>query len=184
MAYTPNAADPTQPADTVALATAAAEFRALKQYLADQLVAIKASIWQTGDVRVAFSPAVPAGWLRLPVVATTISRVTYPALTAWIIALGSPWGAGDGATTIGMPFIPEGYTIGNTAVAGLGTNAVGAVIAHTHTLDNRGNPTFPYGANYAASNSANQQGVVATTSSTGGAANLPAVAYTAFLIKT
>lgn len=184
MAYTPNPADPTQPADTVALSTAAAEFRVLKQYLADQLAAIKASIWQTGDVRVVFSTVVPAGWLRLPTIATTISRATYPALTAWIVALGSPWGIGDGATTIGMPFIPEGYAVGNTAVAGLGTSVVGAVIGHTHTLDNRGNPSFPYGTNYAASNSPNGAGSVATTSITGGAANLPAVAYVAFLIKT
>lgn len=37
MAYTPNPADPTQPVDTVIAATAAAEFRALKQYIQDVL---------------------------------------------------------------------------------------------------------------------------------------------------
>lgn len=181
MTYTPNPADPTQPADTVALSTAAAEFRSLKQYLADQLAAIKASIWQTGDVRVAFSPVVPVGWLRLPVAATTISRVTYPALTAWIVALGSPWGVGDGATTIGMPFIPEGYAIGNTGVAGLGTTAVGQMPSHVHAMGRviggNGGLQFVGGVGLA--------DISPNTAAAGvGTANLPAVAYTAFLIKT
>lgn len=184
MPYIPNPADPTQPFDTEAVASASAEFRALKQYLATQLAAIKANMWQTGDIRLALTPVVPAGWLRIPVAASVISRVTYPALTAWIVALGSPWGIGDGTTTIGLPFIPEGYTIGNTGVAGLGTTAVGAVIAHTHTTTACNVAVV---ANYGytgAPTAAYPPPSPQVSTSTGGAANLPAVAYTAFLIKT
>jgi len=182
MAYTPVPTDATQPADTVLLSTAAAEFRALKAHIATQLAALQANVWQTGDIRLALSSTVPAGWLRLPVVATTILRATYPALTAWIVAQGSPWGAGDGSVTIGMPYIPEGYAVGNTAVAGLGTNTAGSVIAHTHTgvavrgsgaADVRGEAVGGF-----------QQWTDGSTQSTGGSANLPAVTYTAFLIKT
>ncbi len=181
--YVPNPADPTQPADTEALATAAAEFRALKQYVITQIAAVKAAVWQTGDIRLIMSATIPAGWLRIPVVATLISRATYPTLTAWIIAQGSPWGVGDGSTTIGMPYIPEGYTIGNTAVAALGARSVGSVIAHTHTYVAPAPGNNAAGGPFGTTVSANVP-AGPNTGSTGGAANLPAVTYTAFLIKT
>lgn len=114
----------------------------------------------------------PAGALALPLVATNVSRTTYASLFA---VLGTTYGAGDGSTTFGIPFIPADYTT-LQANANVGTSTVGQVIAHTHTYTEFDNPGAS-GANGSLSSgdaapvTANQSGAI---NSTGGAANLAA----------
>jgi hypothetical protein len=75
----------------------------------------------------------PPGVLQIPSAVTNISRAAYPALTAVIVAAGSPWGNGDGSTTIGMPYIPPGYAILNyVGLGSLGAITNGVVIDHVH----------------------------------------------------
>jgi microcystin-dependent protein len=70
----------------------------------------------------------PAGYLACPTAPTNLSRVTYAAMFAEI---GIQWGAGDGVTTFGMPFFPANYAAVQ-ASGNVGTQTVGAVIAHVH----------------------------------------------------
>ena len=97
MSYTPDPTNGAAPLDTVAASTAAAEFRALKTYL-------QAKLPQTGQLIVGYSNRDTDAGLLIPAGPTDISRTTYAALTAWIVALDYPWGMGDGITTIGMPY--------------------------------------------------------------------------------
>lgn len=53
-------------------------------------------------------PTIPTGYLVLPTAATNISRTTYAALFA---AIGTYFGAGDGSTTFGMPYVIDDGTI-------------------------------------------------------------------------
>jgi hypothetical protein len=108
----------------------------------------------------------PAGFLACPTVATNISRSTYSDL---FLAIGTTWGAGDGSTTFGMPYFPADYAAVQ-ANANVGTNSVGAVISHTHTLNNTAN----IGGGGAAPNMLGSGSAVVTTNATGGAANLAA----------
>lgn len=88
-----------------------------------------------GEVRQGFWQAAPLGWALLGTVASTISRATYPILTAQLVAAGSPFGAGDGVTTIGMPYIPAGYTwLQAVSLATVGALTHGMVQSHTHTV--------------------------------------------------
>jgi len=111
----------------------------------------------------------PTGYLSCPLVATNISRTTYAALFA---AIGTTWGAGDGSTTFGMPFFPEGYATvqANSNVA---TSTTGEVISHTHTATQRA--LNAGAANYYASVGSTAIGPGSISlESTGGAANLAA----------
>jgi hypothetical protein len=166
MAYVPVATDGTNPLDTTDRSTAAAEFRALKTYLQTLLQ----QMFATGDVVSTINSVAPTGWLMVSNAPGTISRTgATAALATMILAAGSPWGVGDGSTTIGMPYIPAGYTWISGA---LGVQSVGSVISHSHqvTLAN------------IASISGFASGVVqplyyggaTTTGTTGGAANLAA----------
>ena len=74
----------------------------------------------------------PAGFLKIPAAATNLNRVTYAALFA---AIGTTWGAGDGSTTFGIPFIPAGYLPGTGAAVAV--QDVGQVIAHDHVVNPR-----------------------------------------------
>ncbi|OZA53014.1 phage tail protein [Polaromonas sp. 17-63-33] len=71
----------------------------------------------------------PAGSMICPIAATNVSRATYSALFA---AIGTTWGVGDGATTFGIPWFPADYSL-LQANSNVGTQSVGAVIAHVHT---------------------------------------------------
>jgi hypothetical protein len=76
----------------------------------------------------------PTGWLALPLVPTNISRTTYASLFA---AIGTTWGAGDGSTTFGCPYMPTNYAAvqAGGGASGVGTATVGEVISHTHARD-------------------------------------------------
>ena len=106
----------------------------------------------------------PTGFLACPTTATNISRTTYAALFA---AIGTTWGAGDGSTTFGQPYFPEGYAAVQ-ANANVGDSTVGEVIAHTHTV-----PLTSEMASGATSG-ALRVGSTTNTGSTGGSANLAA----------
>lgn len=121
---------------------------------------------QPGELFTHAGTAAPAGSLVCPVAQTTVSRTTYAALFA---AIGTTWGAGDGATTFGLPWLPAGYAL-LQANGNVGTPTVGAVIAHTHSL-----PIIPSTFIYSNSSGSNQANAGAgVTGSTGGTANLAA----------
>lgn len=84
---------------------------------------------QPGDVKMIAGSTAPSGWLALPTTQTNVSRTTYASLFA---AIGTTWGAGDGSTTFGLPYIPEGYAPLGTA-SSVGSSTVGQVISHSHT---------------------------------------------------
>jgi hypothetical protein len=81
----------------------------------------------------------PTGYMKVPNVATTLNRTTYAKLFA---AIGTAWGAGDGSTTFGIPYIPGGYVPGSGP--SVSVTDVGQNIAHTHTPPPY-NGTVPYG---------------------------------------
>jgi hypothetical protein len=113
----------------------------------------------------------PAGSLACPIAPTNISRTAYPALTKFLVDAGSPWGAGDGVTTIGMPWFTADHS-GVQANGNVGTNTAGQVISHTHSLSagSAGGPGQPY--NYSSASSTDYG--ARNQSYTGGAANLAA----------
>lgn len=126
---------------------------------------ISVSLTPLGMVAPFARTTAPSGWLALPLTATNISRTTYANLFA---VIGTTWGAGDGSTTFGCPYLPENYTPVQ-ANANVGTSTVGQVIAHTHTYGAAASPHAASGAN------ANiNSGSAFNTGSTGGSANLAA----------
>lgn len=83
---------------------------------------------------VAFSgTTAPSGYIQCPTTSTSVSRTAFAALFA---AIGTTWGGGDGMTTFGVPWFPEGYALLQTS-SSIGVQTVGQVINHTHSL----NPT-------------------------------------------
>jgi len=114
--------------------------------------------------------AAPTGYLACPVAAGGVGLLartgTYAALFA---AIGTTWGAGDGSTTFQMPWFPADYA-SVQANGNVGTDTVGAVIAHTHTYNN---PVYTASA-AGGGGTAVQTYNAGNTGSTGGAANLPA----------
>lgn len=113
--------------------------------------------------------AAPTGYLACPNAsggAQIVSRTTYADLFA---AIGTTWGVGDGSTTFGIPWFPADYAAVQ-ANANVGTDTVGQILAHTHTVPS-GGPLFLSGA---ASGGQTLYGNPQVTGSTGGAANLPA----------
>lgn len=103
----------------------------------------------------------PAGYLACPLAATNISRTTYAELFA---AIGTWWGAGDGATTFGMPWYPADYA-SVQANANIGTNHVGENLAHSHTV------TGAYATGIGTGGSAGCAVTTQTTTTSGGASN-------------
>lgn len=103
----------------------------------------------------------PAGYLACPLAATNISRTTYAALFA---AINTQWGAGDGATTFGMPWYPADYA-SVQANANVGTNHVGENLAHSHTV------TGAYATGIGTGGSAGCAVTTQTTTTSGGASN-------------
>lgn len=141
----------------------------LTQAAADARYAAIIAQKPTGEVFNFAGTAAPAGSLICPTAQTNISRTTYAALFA---VIGVTWGVGDGSTTFGMPWFPADYAA-IQAAANVGTQSVGAVIAHTHQQS--------VNANVANAGSVGTQGQLSAnnttggvTGSTGGAANLAA----------
>jgi len=124
-------------------------------------------------------PACPAGYLDMPTAAANISRGTYGALFQ---AIGTAWGAGDGSTTFGSPWLAADYALVQEN-ANIATATTGVIKAHTHTLSIYGaaeavSPTLTNGGTSAANPG------TATTASTGGTANLAAGIRVSFCVKT
>ncbi|MDD2722240.1 MAG: phage tail protein [Gallionella sp.] len=117
-----------------------------------------------GEIFVHAGTTAPAGALVCPVAQTNVSRTTYAAL---FNAIGTTWGAGDGATTFGLPWLPPGYAI-LQASGNVGAQTIGQVIAHTHTVPFQMNSLNGGGSGSVTS------GGLTTTSTTGGSANLAA----------
>jgi microcystin-dependent protein len=114
---------------------------------------------------------IPDGWMPLPFVPTNISRSTYAALYA---AIGTTWGAGDGSSTFGMPYVMDGGAALNHSTAGGETS--GAVKNHTHTVSvvtgaAGGTQDVNAGGDTAAGN------ITSSNPSGGNANNLPAGSY-------
>lgn len=108
----------------------------------------------------------PAGSMICPVAATNVSRATYAALFA---AIGTTWGAGDGATTFGIPWFPPDYTFVQ-ASGNVGTQSVGNVIGHTHSVA----VGSLVGNNGGTGPGTSELASAGNTGTTGGAANLAA----------
>lgn len=109
--------------------------------------------------------ALPDNFMLLPQAPTNLNRTTYAALFA---VIGTTWGAGDGSTTFGAPYIPQGEAALSGAAPG--GESIGQMPAHTHTMgfvayaEGGGGGTYGAGGN-----------IVLTTSSAGsGTKNLPA----------
>lgn len=77
--------------------------------------------------------ALPDNFLLLQQAPTTLNRTTYAALFA---VIGTTWGAGDGSTTFGAPYIPQGEAALSGAAPGGATN--GQIPAHTHVINSAG----------------------------------------------
>lgn len=114
----------------------------------------------------------PVGYLVCPSSQTNISRTTYAALFA---AIGTTWGAGDGSTTFGMPWYPNDYaSISNGSV---GTQSVGQVIAHSHSINANSAGTGPGSGIFLDGTP------IRSTGSTGGSANFAAGVRELFCVK-
>lgn len=114
--------------------------------------------------------AAPTGFLAMPVAQTNISRSTYAALFA---AIGTLWGAGDGSTTFGMPWLPADYTLVQ-ANGNVGTQTTGDVKSHLHT-NGVTNVNYDRGSTANVAGSAVSNGGTGNnTGLTGGSANLAA----------
>lgn len=118
----------------------------------------------------------PSGWLALPTTPTNISRATYAALFA---AIGTTWGAGDGSTTFGMPYMPTNFAAVQ-ANGNVGTETVGQVITHSHDLALLGSD----GVSATARSGSAAAAGTAQTAATGGSANLAAGIRLLWCVKT
>ena len=119
----------------------------------------------------------PAGYLACPLTTTNVSRTTYAALFA---AIGTTWGAGDGATTFGLPWFPADYAAVQ-ANANVGTNHVGEVIAHTHPQQST--TAIAIAGGYTLQTGGSSWNYGGTTQSTGGASNRAAGVRTLKCVK-
>lgn len=109
----------------------------------------------------------PPGVLQLPNAPTNISRTAYAGLFA---AISTSWGAGDGVTTFGLPYIPAGYSIlSMVGLGAVGTLTSGQVISHTHQIF-----YTVSAAGGAVSGSPSVSGSSTLSGPTGGSSNLPA----------
>lgn len=130
MAYTVDPLNALSPLDSdFPASNVAAELRQLKARLNTMQTAIdNLQFVPVGVILARTVSAVPAGYLAVPNAPTNISRTTYAALFA---VLGTTWGAGDGSTTFGMPWVLDDDTLVQGAP---GTLAEGTVGNHTHNL--------------------------------------------------
>jgi len=147
--------------------------QALSEAAAAALFAPLASGVQPGTIIGFAGATVPAGYLQLPLSATNISRSTYANLFA---AIGTAWGAGDGSTTFGLPYVAADGTL-LASNSNLGTTTVGQVISHSHYMGATGGAGSGGFAMSAAASSA------MNTSATGGSQNTAAGSRINFAIK-
>jgi microcystin-dependent protein len=75
----------------------------------------------------------PSGFL-CSISASNVSRLTYAKLFG---VIGTAWGAGDGSTTFGLPFVPVDQ-VGVQASANVWALTSGALIAHAHSVTDPG----------------------------------------------
>lgn len=114
--------------------------------------------------------ALPNGWLKAN--GAAVSRATYAGL---YIAIGTTFGAGDGATTFNLPDLRGEFVRGwadDRAVdtgRGIGTAQADDIISHTHTYT--GDTSLAYGAAGGGSNGWSQPGMI--SGATGGAETRP-----------
>lgn len=114
MAYIPNPTDVTQPTEDVLAQTAAAEFRALKQYVQTIVSGGGLGVATPGQIAMFAGVTALPGWLDLG--GQELSRAVYPNLWAAAQALGNvvteaawfadSWGtysSGDGVNTFRLP---------------------------------------------------------------------------------
>lgn len=143
---------------------------ALTQSAADARYARAATGRAVGELfwSLAFTPLSP-GALVLPTSATTASRSAYPELNNYCAVYNYPWGAGDGATTFGLPYLPADQTIVQ-ANGNLRSYTVGQLLSHTHS----GVITGMGGNNGGTGPGTSEVPTQGNTSSVGGSANLPA----------
>lgn len=133
---------------------------------------VSTELTPVGSMVLFAGPTPPSGWLTVPVAPTDIPRATYARL---FTALGTTWGAGDGSTTFGMPYVlPDQVFVqanGNVAAA-----TTGDVKAHTHS----GGANVNLGVT---SGGAVYGVTAANTGSVGGSYNLPAGNRSLYIIK-
>jgi len=120
---------------------------------------------------------VPVGWLAIPTAITNISRTVYKSL---FDVCGVLWGAGDGVTTFGMPFLAVGEVWTNGGTVGVHTN--GTIPSHTHTYTFATNASFAV-ASGAGANVWTGQQTIATGAAGSGSTNLPAGQNTKYIVK-
>jgi len=149
---------------------------ALSQTAADALFATIANGVQPGTILPFGGATPPAGYLAIPTASTNISRTTYAALFA---AIGTTWGAGDGSTTFGLPFVAANGTLLQSS-ANLGANTTGQVISHAHNIYGNFSTGGLVGIGAACSAQTVDGGVVLAT---GGSQNIAAGSYVNFVIK-
>jgi len=88
-----------------------------------------------GEVIAFAGGGAPVGdYLQLATVVMNVSRSTYADLFA---AIGTVWGAGDGASTFGLPFFEDGLAAIAVGAGVVGALSVGQVISHAHLMFNR-----------------------------------------------
>ncbi|GGI16893.1 phage tail protein [Oxalicibacterium faecigallinarum] len=122
---------------------------------------------KAGDIFDHAGTVPPAGAIALPIAQTNVSREAYAKL---FLAIGTRWGAGDGVTTFGLPWLKPDHTLVQ-ANGNVGESTAGQVIQHNHTVPmsvisvirypGGGGDTYPTYSN-------------TNTSNTGGDANLAA----------
>lgn len=147
MAYIPNAADATQPVDSVFASTAAAEFRALKQRVNDIAAGGGLGVVTPGTIGLFAGDTPLAGWLECD--GSSQLRASYAGLWANAQALGAVvtealWTAGqiglfssgDLATTFRLPDLRGVF------VRGFNHGKVGAIVDAGRVKGNFQNPSF------------------------------------------
>lgn len=137
-------ADPTNentPLDTDPAKGAAAELRALKDYIKNTIVPQLFRI-PAGSMMFYGAQLVPTGFLECD--GTAVSRTTYADLFA---AIGVSFGVGNGTTTFNLPDlrgrVPRGWDHGAGVDTGrvFGSNQLDQVKAHRHNLFGAGSDT-------------------------------------------
>lgn len=106
--------------------------QALSQAVADTLYSKINTGKAVGEVFTHTGTTAPAGSIIIPTASTTLSRASYPSLNALYAAQGYPYGAGDGATTFGIPYMAGDESL-IQASGNLGTRTAGSVVTHNHT---------------------------------------------------
>ena len=122
--------------------------------------------------------ALPPNFLLVPLVPTNLNRTTYAALFA---VIGTLWGAGDGSTTFGMPYVPAGMPALNNSTPG-GITA-GQILAHTHTAPGSNASTYGPGSNVNRLDPTTGTQTTTTQTPAGGSNNLPAGTYFQKIIR-